>query len=87
MITLTQNGTETGKRCAASALARIGITQDPAIAFPGGRSSDVIRPVSLLLDTECDALQNFEALMALGKNNEIKDVNLKDMRSLNLIDL
>merc|ERR1719414_3716 len=39
LITLTQNGTETGKRCAASALARIGITQDPAIAFPGGRSA------------------------------------------------
>lgn len=79
LITLTQNGTETGKRCAASALARIGITQDPAIAFPGGRSSDVIRPVSLLLDTECDALQNFEALMALGNIASLNETTRKRM--------
>ena len=66
LISLTQEGTDKGKRCAASALSRIGITQDPAIAFPGGRSTDVIRPISLLLDTECESLENFEALMALG---------------------
>ena len=45
LIPLTQSGTDKGKRCAASALARIGITQDPAIAFPGGRAADVIRPI------------------------------------------
>ena len=31
--------TEKGKRQAAQALARIGITQDPTIAFPGQRVS------------------------------------------------
>ena len=34
---LALEGTEKGKRQAAQALARIGITQDPAIAFPGQR--------------------------------------------------
>ena len=79
LIPLTQSGTDKGKRCAASALARIGITQDPAIAFPGGRSSDVIRPVSLLLDTECDALENFEALMALGNLASLNETTRKRM--------
>merc|ERR1719277_2395783 len=79
LIPLTQSGTDKGKRCAASALARIGITQDPAIAFPGGRSTDVIRPVSLLLDTECDALENFEALMALGNLASLNESTRKRM--------
>lgn len=39
-------GTDKGMRTAAQALSRIGITQDPAIAFPGQRSCDVIRPIS-----------------------------------------
>merc|ERR1711956_13585 len=47
-------------------LARVGITQDPAIAFPGNRSVDIIRPICLLLNPEFDGLENFEALMALG---------------------
>ena len=77
LIPLTQSGTDKGKRCAASALARIGITQDPAIAFPGGRATDVIRPVSLLLDTECEALENFEALMALGNLASLNETTRK----------
>ena len=36
---LSLDGTEKGKKQAASALARIGITQDPNIAFPGQRVS------------------------------------------------
>ena len=31
------DGTEKGKRKAAQALSRIGISQDPSIAFPGQR--------------------------------------------------
>ena len=31
------DGTEKGMRHAAQALSRIGITQDPSIAFPGNR--------------------------------------------------
>jgi len=66
LIPLALEGTDKGTRCAASALSRIGITQDPAIAFPGQRSCDVIRPIALLLDPECEGLENFESLMALG---------------------
>ena len=43
---------------AAQGLARIGTIQDPAITFPGQRSCDVVR---LLLNTECETLENFEA--------------------------
>ena len=27
---------------------------------------DIIRPICLLLDSECDGIENFEALLALG---------------------
>ena len=37
LANLSLEGTEKGKRQAAQGLARIGITQDPAIAFPGQR--------------------------------------------------
>ena len=50
----------------ASALTMIGITQDPVISFPGQSSCNVGRPISLLLDPECEGLENFESLMPLG---------------------
>eukprot|EP00095_Tigriopus_kingsejongensis_P001782 snap_masked-scaffold225_size250570-processed-gene-1.3 protein:Tk01782 transcript:snap_masked-scaffold225_size250570-processed-gene-1.3-mRNA-1 annotation:"protein unc-45 homolog b" len=56
LVALALEGNEMGKRQAAQALCRIGITQDPSIAFPGQR----------LLNTECEGLENFEALLALG---------------------
>merc|ERR1711892_1332730 len=55
-----------GERAAAQALSRIGITQDPSIAFPGQRSCDVVRPVARLLKEEFNSIENFEALLALG---------------------
>ena len=60
------DGTEKGMRNAAQALSRIGITQDPAIAFPGNRSCDIVRPLCNLLNAEFSGIENFEALMALG---------------------
>lgn len=39
LANLALDGTEKGMRQAAQALARIAITQDPAIAFPGQRVS------------------------------------------------
>merc|ERR1719168_291727 len=53
-------------RHAAQALSRIGITQDPSIAFPGNRSCDIVRPLCNLLNIEYSGIENFEALMALG---------------------
>jgi len=60
------DGTEKGMRNSAQALSRIGITQDPSIAFPGNRSCDIVRPLCNLLNIEYSGIENFEALMALG---------------------
>lgn len=90
LIPLALEGTDKGTRCAASALARIGITQDPAIACPGQRSCDVIRPISLLLDPECEGLENFESLMALGNlaslNESTRKRILKDGNCIQAIE-
>ncbi|XP_074596808.1 unc-45 myosin chaperone [Brevipalpus obovatus] len=59
------SNTKRGKIIASQALARIGISIDPRIAFPGQRAVEVIKPLMNLLDVECSALENFEALMAL----------------------
>lgn len=65
LIPMALDGTEDGKRNAAQALARIGITMNPEVAFPGQRCIEVIRPLISLLHPECPALMNFEALLAL----------------------
>jgi len=82
LVSMALEGTDKGMRTAAQALSRIGITQDPAIAFPGQRSCDVIRPICKLLDTECESLENFEALMALGNlaslNESVRSRILKE---------
>ena len=66
LIPIALSSTEKGERAAAQALARIGITQDPSIAFPGNRSCDVVRPIAKLLKEEIKSIENFEALMALA---------------------
>lgn len=65
LLPLTSQGTEKGKRHASQALARIGITINPEVAFPGQRNLEVIRPLLNLLHQDFSALENFEALMAL----------------------
>lgn len=65
LLKLALNGTDKGKRNACQALARIAITIDPEVAFPGQRMLEIIRPLISLLHPECTALENFEALMAL----------------------
>lgn len=57
--------TEKGKRQAAQALSRIGITINPEVAFPGQRHLEVIRPLLNQLHQDYTALENFEAMMAL----------------------
>jgi len=66
LVPIALECTEKGETAAAQALARIGITQDPTIAFPGQRSCDAVRPIAKLLKEECKSLENFEALLALG---------------------
>ncbi|CAG9857405.1 unnamed protein product [Phyllotreta striolata] len=65
LIHLALKGTDKGKRQAAQALARIGITMNPEIAFPGQRSLEVVKPLISLLHPDCTGLENFEALLAL----------------------
>lgn len=60
-----ENNTNNGKNIAGQALARIGITLNPEVAFPGQRCVEVVRPLINILHPDCNALQNFEALMAL----------------------
>ena len=60
-----ENNTDYGKNIASQALARIGITLNPEVAFPGQRCVEVVRPLVNILHPDCSALQNFEALMAL----------------------
>ncbi|KAK6640668.1 hypothetical protein RUM44_012365 [Polyplax serrata] len=65
LLPMALNGTTNGKKQASQALARIGITINPEVAFPGQRILEVIRPLLNLLHPDCSALENFEALMAL----------------------
>lgn len=66
LVSIALDSTEKGERAASQALSRIGITQDPSIAFPGQRSCDVVRPIAKLLNEDCKSIENFEALLALG---------------------
>uniref|UniRef100_A0A1B6FDG5 Protein unc-45 homolog B n=1 Tax=Cuerna arida TaxID=1464854 RepID=A0A1B6FDG5_9HEMI len=65
LLPMALEGTEKGKKYAAQALSRIGITINPEVAFPGQRCVEVIRPLVMLLHPDCSALESFESLMAL----------------------
>uniref|UniRef100_G3PCA5 Unc-45 myosin chaperone A n=1 Tax=Gasterosteus aculeatus aculeatus TaxID=481459 RepID=G3PCA5_GASAC len=65
LIPLASDNTDVGKIIAAQALAKITITSNPEIAFPGERVRKWIGPLVSILSLECTLLQNFEALMAL----------------------
>ncbi|XP_001600626.2 protein unc-45 homolog B [Nasonia vitripennis] len=82
LLPLALDGTDKGKKQASQALARLGITINPEVAFPGQRIYEVIRPLINLLNPECNALENFEALMALcnlaGVNDNVRKRILKE---------
>ncbi|GAB0093021.1 Protein unc-45 homolog B [Sergentomyia squamirostris] len=65
LLPLALQGTAKGKRQAGQALSRIGITINPEVAFPGQRSLEVVRPLINQLHQDCNALENFEAMLAL----------------------
>ncbi|CDQ63229.1 protein unc-45 homolog A [Oncorhynchus mykiss] len=65
LLPLVSESTDVGKTKAAQALAKITITSNPEIAFPGERIYEVVRPLVSLLTLDCTLLQNFESLMAL----------------------
>ncbi|XP_014221406.1 protein unc-45 homolog B [Trichogramma pretiosum] len=82
LIPLALDGTDKGKKTASQALARLGITINPEVAFPGQRIYEVIRPLINLLNVECSALENFESMMALcnlaGVNDLVRKRILKE---------
>lgn len=65
LLPMCFEGTDKGKRQAAQALSRIGITINPEVAFPGQRNLEVIRPLLNQLHVDYTALENFESMMAL----------------------
>ncbi|CAF3824723.1 unnamed protein product [Rotaria sp. Silwood1] len=65
LLPLALEGTSIGMTKATQALAKIAITTNPEIAFPGQRMLELVRPIIKLLKIEHTALENFEALMAL----------------------
>ncbi|XP_060035464.1 protein unc-45 homolog A isoform X2 [Erinaceus europaeus] len=65
LLPLALEGTDTGQTKAAQALAKLTITSNPEMTFPGERVYEVVRPLVSLLHLNCSGLQNFEALMAL----------------------
>lgn len=82
LILLSLKGTANGKRHAAQALSRIGITINPEVAFPGQRALEVVRPFLNQLHPDCESLENFEALMALcnlaGMNETVRKRILRE---------
>ena len=64
LLSLARTNSEKGRLIAAQALAKIAITNNPCLTFPGQRSLELVRPLVLLLKAE-KGLQNFEGLLAL----------------------
>ncbi|XP_021950325.1 protein unc-45 homolog B isoform X2 [Folsomia candida] len=65
LIRIFEKSNPQGKSNSAQALARIGVTTAPSIAFPGQRTYEAVKPLLYLLDMERSGLENFEALLAL----------------------
>lgn len=65
LIPLALEGSEVGKTKASQALAKIAISINPELAFPGQRSLELIRPLIRNLHPDKSELEHYEALMAL----------------------
>lgn len=72
LILLASENSEKGQHIASQALAKIGITNNPQLAFPGQRAIEVVRPLVRLLKSE-NGLQQFEGLMALTNLASLSD--------------
>lgn len=81
LLLLATNNTAKGKLLAAQALAKIGITNDPRLSFPGQRALEVVRPLVQLLKSE-QGLQQFEGLLALtnlaGMSDDVRQHIVKE---------
>lgn len=73
LCSLFADNSEVGKTCAAHSLAKIAVTMNPDIAFPGQRMYEIVRPLVHLLHIDRTGLQNFEALMGLTNLASVGD--------------
>lgn len=73
LVSLAGQNTEKGLDMACQALAKIAITMNPEVAFPGQRSFGLIRPLLKLLHPSKTSLQQFESLMALTNLAQMND--------------
>lgn len=73
LISLAAQNTEKGADLAAHSVAKIAISMDPEVAFPGQRSFGLIRPLLKLLHPSKTGLQQFESLMALTNLAQMSD--------------
>ncbi|CAL8100356.1 unnamed protein product [Calicophoron daubneyi] len=84
-----KSNTDSGKVVASQALARLAITADPRVTFPGQRSLELVRPLLQLLSGDCDGLPNYEGLLALTNLASLDDSHrhrIMAERGLPLID-
>lgn len=65
LIPMALEGSELGKTKASQALAKLAISINPALAFPGQRSLEIIRPLIKNLHPDKEPIEHYEALMAL----------------------
>lgn len=65
LIPLALEGSDKGKTQASNALAKLAISINPELAFPGQRSLEIIRPLIRNLHPDNTNVEHFEALMAL----------------------
>ena len=88
LIPLALGGTEIGKTRACQALAKIAISINPDLAFPGQRCLEVVRPLIKLLHPDKTALENYESLMALtnlaGVNESVRKRIVKEQGVSNI---
>jgi len=64
LVPLVSTNSEKGIKFAAHALAKIAITQETRLAFPGQRAAELVRPLIQLTRSQ-KPLEQFEACMAL----------------------
>jgi len=73
LVSLAAQNTDKGADFAAQAVAKVAITMNPEVAFPGQRSFGLIRPLLKLLHPSKTGLQQFESLMALTNLAQMND--------------
>uniref|UniRef100_A0AC35UAV9 TPR_REGION domain-containing protein n=1 Tax=Rhabditophanes sp. KR3021 TaxID=114890 RepID=A0AC35UAV9_9BILA len=73
LIKLYKECNEEGRIKACHALAKLGITSDPNIAFSGQRMYEVVRPMVELLNQDLEGKANYEALLTLTNLASISD--------------